>query len=89
MSCEHCGCDCYDYEEGYPESYTRLHEHPIGKGKSGLILDSIDGADIEVVNLSLTTMLPEDLMGLPVRTTKSDRTYKPSKWLLDLLNDSE
>ena len=63
MSCEHCGCDL-DHDDGTAESLDeiRVHLHPLGLGKSGLIPDGV-----EVTYLDMTRSDPEDMTGLPVR----------------------
>ena len=63
MSCETCGCDCEDYIAELP----KFHNHPIGGGKSKVIFDSIEGAPVKIIDMTFDILLPEDLLGLPVR----------------------
>lgn len=74
-TCRRCCCFDDDYAiESIDSVKARLHEHPIGAGKSGLVIDMIDNADLEIVKLVLHPN-PEDLMGLP------ERKFYPPEWM--------
>lgn len=67
MSCEHCGCDCDDYE-AVP---LRLHNSHVSKGD--IIEGNVDGlTEVEVVRFGISQMSPEDLLGLPFRKALHD-----------------
>ena len=69
MSCEHCGCDCYDdYVSEAPR--PRYHTHPIGMGKSKISIEQaikMAGLGWKVTTIELGSLNPDDLLGLPVR----------------------